>query len=103
MARDAASFLHIPSEHPMTATERLHRLVNMLPEREQETAERVLEVLAERPDTVDRMTLFLALAPDDDEPLTDADRAAIEQARAEYRAGHGVSTGELLRDWRDSK
>lgn len=82
----------------MTATERLHRLVDVLPERDKETAARLLEALAARPETVDRLALALALASEDDEPVTDEDRAAIEQGRSDYRAGHGVSMDELLRE-----
>lgn len=82
----------------MTTSERLHGLVDVLPEREQETAAHVLEALAERPDTVDRLALALALAPEHDEPVTDEDRAAIEQGRADSRAGRGIGMDELFRE-----
>lgn len=81
----------------MTTTERLHHLVDVLPERELETAARVLEVLAERPDTVDPVALALALAPEDDEPVTDEDRAAIAEARRDRAAGRGIPMDEVKR------
>lgn len=65
----------------MTVKEKLYRLVNVLPETELVAAERYLEYLAHSADPV---ALALELAPDDDEPLTDRERAAI---RAGWEGG----------------
>lgn len=60
----------------MTTRERLHRLVDELPD------ERLAEAL-------------LALAPLDDEPVTVADRSAIEEAEADVRAGRVFTLDEI--------
>jgi hypothetical protein len=75
--------------------DKLHRLVNVLPESELAAAERYLEYLAHSADPV---ALALELAPEDDEPLTDEDRAAIAEARAEFAAGHGIPSEQLKRE-----
>lgn len=68
----------------MTTTDKLHRLVDALPADAADTAARVLEALVGQADPV---ALACALAPDDDEPLTDADRAALaERAHADPAA-----------------
>ncbi|MEK7216376.1 MAG: hypothetical protein AAB289_12345 [Chloroflexota bacterium] len=66
----------------MTTQQRLHRIVDELPESEEATAERVLEALkfAANP---------LGSAPLDDEPTTDDDRAAIAEGWAQYNEGRG--------------
>lgn len=80
----------------MTTKERLYRLVDALPERERETAAHVLEGLAALAIT-DPVARALALAPDDDEPETDEERAAVAEARAEFAAGRGISSEQLRR------
>lgn len=79
----------------MTVKEKLYHLVNALPETELVAAERYLEYLAHSADPV---ALALELAPEDDEPVTDAERAAVAEARAELAAGRGISTEELKRE-----
>jgi predicted transcriptional regulator len=74
------------------AKERLHRLVDRVPEEEVHTAERFLEYLATSEDPVMRA---LMNAPEDDEPLTDADREALEEGRRALEAGEVVSHEEL--------
>lgn len=81
----------------MTTTERLHRLVDELPERERETAVRVLEGLAALTFAEDPVAHALAAAPDDDEPETDEERAVTDEARAEMRRGDVVPHPELRR------
>ena len=78
----------------MTVKERLHRLVDVLPEAEATAAARYLEYLAQSADPV---ALACALAPDDAEPVTDAERAAVAEARAELDAGRGVPLDEVKR------
>ena len=40
-------------------------------------------------------------APEDDEPLTEEDRIALEEAEAEIRAGKGIPHEEVVRELRD--
>lgn len=75
-----------------SAKERLHRLVDRVPEGEFHTAERFLEYLANSDDPVLRA---LMSAPEDDEPLTEADREALEEGRRALEAGDVVSHEEL--------
>jgi len=57
----------------------LHALVDQLPE---ERAALLLRGLHG-----DRTALYLASLPEDDEPVTDADRAAVAEAMESVRAG----------------
>ncbi len=75
--------------------ERLHELVDRLPEPEQHAALRFLEYLAER--GMDPVLQALAGAPDDDEPLTDEDQQALREGKEDVAAGRVMSTKELLR------
>ena len=79
----------------MTTKEKLHRLVDVLAEGDADTAARVLEALVARTDPV---ALACALAPEDDEPVTDADRAAMAESRAQIDAGEGVPLEQLARE-----
>jgi hypothetical protein len=72
----------------------LHDLVDRIPEEELPAARRFLEYLAVSP--AYRAALS---APPDDEPVTDADDAAITRARDEIRAGQIVSHDEILREF----
>ena len=74
------------------AKTRLHRLVERLPEEEIHAAERCLEYLAEQGDPLLRV---LSSATEVDEPLTDADRAALEEGHLALDAGDTVSDDEL--------
>ena len=60
------------------AKTRLHRLVDSLPEEEIHAAERYLEYLAEQGDP---LLGVLSSATEVDEPLTDDDRAALNEGR----------------------
>lgn len=79
----------------MTARERVLRLVEALPESELPTAERVLEALTVASDPVARA---LTNAPEDDEPLSAAEIAAIEEGEADVRAGRVRSLEDVKRD-----
>lgn len=68
----------------MTTKEALHRLIDELPESELEMARRVLEPLRAGGDPV--LYAFLA-APQDDEPLTPEEMAAIEEGEADIARG----------------
>ncbi len=76
-----------------TATKtRLHRLVDKLPEAEVHAAERYLEYLTEQ---ADPLVTALSSAVEMEEPLTDDDRAALEEGRLALDAGDTVSDDEL--------
>jgi hypothetical protein len=44
------------------------------------------------------MIAFLDAAPDDDEPLTVEDEAAIARARARYQRGETIPLEQLMRE-----
>jgi len=69
----------------MTRSE-LHRLLDAVPDDTLEAAQRALEPLA------DPFLLALANAPVDDEPETDEERVAVQEAREDIAAGR-------VRDW----
>ena len=74
------------------AREHLHRLVDALPEDATEAAERLLRQLAD-----DSLFSFLMAAPEDDEPETEEERAAVAEARAASARGEVITTEELRR------
>ena len=65
----------------------LHRLIDDLDE---EQASRLLQIVS------DPLERSLMLAPLDDEPLTDEDKAAIAEGEAAYRRGDWVSDDDLV-------
>jgi hypothetical protein len=71
-----------------------HELVDRIPDDELPAAARFLEYLAISP--AYRAALS---APPDDEPVTEADVAAIEMARNEVLAGRVSSHDEMLREF----
>ena len=73
----------------MHVRERLHRLIDVLPDDELERMERVLVG-----ETNGSNGTTLADAPYDDEPLTPEDVAALSEARADIAAGRVVSHEE---------
>lgn len=79
----------------MTTRERLHRLVDVLPESDTDTAARVLEALAAAGGALDPAARAALLAPDDDEPMTDAERAGVAESRAALAAGDVVDVTAL--------
>jgi predicted transcriptional regulator len=74
--------------------DRIHRLVDQLPEAELPEVE---SLLTERRDHADPFLSALANAPEDDEPLTDEDIAALDEAYADVAAGRVVSHEEARR------
>lgn len=74
--------------------ETLHTLVDQLPEDALTLAARLLKAVREESDPVLRK---LRDAPEDDEPLTSEDEAAIDEAWEEYRQGKAVADNEV--DW----
>jgi hypothetical protein len=74
----------------MTTKERLHRLIDQLPERELADAERVLEAL--RAHHADPLARKLLTAPGDEEPETEGERLAVAEARG------ALVRGDVVRD-----
>lgn len=80
----------------MTEKERLHSLVEDLPEPEVHAALRFVEYL--RREACDPVARALREAPIDDEPLTADDLAALEAGRRDLQEGHVVSHDEARRE-----
>lgn len=78
----------------MTTREKLHRLVDELSEAELATTLRIVETQRHDP-----MLQALANAPEDDEPWTDDDEAAVAESRADFAAGRTLSHEEMLRKY----
>jgi len=74
--------------------EPLYELIDRIPEEELPAAKRFLEYLLVSP--AYRAAL---IAPPDEEPVTEADAAAIERARNEVRLGKVVAHDEILREF----
>lgn len=74
--------------------ERIHRLVDQLVDAELPAIE---SLLVERRAATDPVLQALANAPDDDEPLTDEEIAALDEAYADIAAGRVVSHAEARR------
>ena len=70
----------------MSTKEILHRLVDQLPEAESVETERLLKALQIQ----DPVLRAIALAPVDDEPETDEERAAVQEALDELARGELV-------------
>jgi hypothetical protein len=82
----------------MIVKEELHRLVDALPEREVAAARRYLEYLRDvGSDPV--LRAFMA-APEDDEPLTEEDEAAIREAEEEVARGEVIPWKEYTAERR---
>jgi len=75
----------------MPATTQLHQLLDQVPEPDLPTVGRIIAALAGDPALYSLLT-----APYDDEPVTDDERAAVEQALAEVQAGAKCYTTEEL-------
>jgi predicted transcriptional regulator len=74
-----------------TTRERLHEMLDALPDELLADAEDAITALSEPPYRP------LSEAPDDDEPVTDEDRDAIREGRAAYARGEFVTDDELKR------
>jgi len=78
----------------MTAKERLHALVDALvDELSEPAAERALKLVEKEPE--DPVIAAFRDAPEDDEPWTDEDEAAIAEGNADIVAGRIVSHEEI--------
>ena len=72
----------------------LYGLIDRIPEEELPAAKRFLEYLLVNP----AYRAALSASPDD-EPVTEADAAAIARARNEVRVGKVISHDEILREF----
>lgn len=79
----------------MTLKEKLHRLIDDLPPSELAAAERFLEYLRDR--GTDPVLRALESAPEDDEPETPEEAAAVQEAREDLMAGRVISHEEARR------
>ena len=75
-----------------TTRERLHELLDMLPEDRLKDAEAALEQV------IDPVILALLNAPEDDEETTAEDIADLEASREAYRRGETIPHEELRRE-----
>ncbi len=78
----------------MTNREKLHRLVDELSEAELTPTLRLVETQRHDP-----LLRAVARAPEDDEPWTDDDEAAVAESRADVAAGRTLSHEEMLRKY----
>jgi hypothetical protein len=78
----------------MVSKEGLHQLIDALPESELDKAARLLAAL----ETTDPVLRALLLAPEDDEPETDEERAAVDEAREAARRGEVFTLEEVERE-----
>ena len=78
----------------MTNREKLHRLVDELSEAELTPTLRLVETQRHDP-----LLKAVARAPEDDEPWTDDDEAAVAESRADVAAGRTLSHEEMLRKY----
>ncbi len=74
--------------------QRLHQLIDELPDEQIQAAERYLHTLCR---DVHPVVRAMRSAPIDDEPLTDEDREAILEGRREIAAGHGIPNERIRR------
>ena len=80
----------------MTIKEKLHNLVERLPDSELPAAERFLEYLSSRGTAP--LERALAEAPEDEEPETQEEMDAVRDARDAAAAGKVISDEELARE-----
>ena len=80
----------------MSIKEELHRLVDELPDSESHAAKRFLEYLRNMGDPMMRALLE---APEDDEPETQEERAAVAEAYEDIAAGRVVTMEEIKHEF----
>ena len=88
--------LGCPEELPLKQREKLHELVDLLPESEVEQAERILEGL--RAAGADPFLQSLLQAPEDDEIPTPEEDEGARLAREEYRRGEARPWEEVRKE-----
>ncbi len=82
---------------PMTTRDDLHQLIEELPESDLPLYLGLLDRYRHGED--DPLLRKLLLAPFDDEPVTEEERAAVEEALEDIRHGRVVSHEEIMREF----
>jgi hypothetical protein len=77
----------------MTAKEKLRERIEALTEAEASEALRLLDLRS------DPMVAAFLDAPEDDEPLTPEEEAALEESRAEYRRGEAIPLDQIRHEF----
>ena len=75
--------------------DRLHRLVDRLPETEVHAAARYLEYLSERGDPLVRIAMA---APEEDEELSERGHRLLDEGRKDFAAGRTHAVDEVKRE-----
>ncbi len=81
-------------EDAVTVREDLHRLIDELPDQELAAARTYLKALRA---TSDPLATLLAVAPVDDEPVTEEEEAGAAKAREQYRRGETLTADNVKR------
>lgn len=81
--------------NPQDTRERIHELVDRLPDKELPVARRVLEGLQA---LVDPVLSALREAPEEEESISDEERAALREAEEDVRRGNVLSHEEMKRE-----
>jgi len=81
------------TETPPSERASLHAIVDALPESDLADVRRLLSMFTE----ADPALRTALIAPYDDEPFTDEERAAVEEAEAGYRRGEWITNDEMKR------
>ncbi|MBI4339528.1 MAG: hypothetical protein HY680_06200 [Chloroflexi bacterium] len=84
-----------PPARPITRTA-LRKLIGQLPESDLVAAHRYLCYLRDEGDPV---LLAFRNAPEDNEPETEAEREAIDEAKEDLKAGRLVSAADIRREF----
>ena len=79
----------------MSARANAHRLLDSLPDQNMEAVERFLSELT----TLDPLERVLLLAPPDDEPETEEERALVEEGLRDIREGRVRSHQDVKRSF----
>lgn len=83
----------------MTTREQAHKLLDDLPESEIEPVVKFIASRGERSEKGASFARWLASHPEDDEPLTDEEQAALAESAADIAAGRLVSFEEIKREF----
>lgn len=92
----AAPYTKPEWSYKMVTKQQIHALVDQLPEETLPAAKKLLQSLHDDLPS-DPFLRSLLLAPEDDEPLTDEQRAGIEEALQDVAEGRTVSHDEARR------
>ena len=88
--------IHGPATMAPLAKQRLHQLIDQLPEEEIQAAERCLQSLCTHRDPV---LDALRSAPDVEEPFSEEEEQGVDDAIRDLRAGNRVPHAEIVRKY----